>query len=122
MMIKHRRSGYIGCGKSGRQSYQGQARFHIQPTNVVPQTGLALAGTCTLGEANGLEALHSNRFQLRQVIQVVTCHGFNEHAERHFAALRMQNRLAIASAGIDRSSIRFHWRMQEKVIIAACES
>ena len=37
--------------------------------------------------------LHSDRFQLRQVIQIVTCHGFNERAEVHLSALGMEDGL-----------------------------
>ena len=34
--------------------------------------------------------LDGNRFQLRQVIQIMACDGFNELAERHLSTLRMQ--------------------------------
>jgi hypothetical protein len=37
--------------------------------------------------------LHGDRFQLRQVIQIVTCHGFNERAEVHLSTLGMVNGL-----------------------------
>jgi hypothetical protein len=37
--------------------------------------------------------LHGDRFQLRQMIQIVTCHGFNERAEVHLSALGMVNGL-----------------------------
>jgi hypothetical protein len=50
-----------------------------------------------LNHLNGRSAayghLHGNRFQLRQVIQIVTGHGFNELAKGHFPALRMENGL-----------------------------
>jgi hypothetical protein len=34
--------------------------------------------------------LNGNRFQLRQVIQIMACDGFNELAEGHLSTLRMQ--------------------------------
>jgi hypothetical protein len=34
--------------------------------------------------------LNGNCFQLRQVIQIMACDGFNEFAERHLSTLRMQ--------------------------------
>ncbi len=34
--------------------------------------------------------LNGNRFQLRQMIQIMACDGFNELAEGHLSPLRMQ--------------------------------
>jgi hypothetical protein len=37
--------------------------------------------------------LHGDCFKLCEVIQIVTCHGFNQVAKRHLSTLRMQDRL-----------------------------
>jgi hypothetical protein len=72
-------------------------RFPLEA--VTPQAPQALNRLFSLQLQAWAEALtayghlHGYRFQLRQVIQVVTGHGFNELAEGHFAALGMQNRL-----------------------------
>jgi hypothetical protein len=37
--------------------------------------------------------LHGNGFQLRQMIQIVTCHRFDEGSKGHLSTLRMQHGL-----------------------------
>ncbi len=54
--------------------------------------------------------LNGNCFQLRQMIQIMACDGFNEFAERHLPALRMEELLG--------HSLRRHRTQQHEVPLA----
>jgi hypothetical protein len=60
-----------------------------QPTKPVRFASLLYGLNNPHGALTAHRHLNGNRFQLRQVIQIMACDGFNEYAERHFPALRM---------------------------------